>query len=230
MTRLQEGRSLWHTLGHFTHETESPWPLHFKRSHWWQKAEPVQVHFTLRLRDQQSKWMRDGCIVYMDSHVASYGSCFMVTWIVLENHLLDIDRTQNRETMTLRTLTIIDLFYLIISEDPHEYKFTELAFGWGSVTTLHDFGGVLGRPLHTFSWALTISWSRLLARGWSGPLFPVRIRLWIHILICADAHRPLLSTSSNWHTQTWKMRCPCFYHCFWNSTVLCYPFWLLTKK
>ena len=32
-----------------------------------------------------------------------------------------------------------------------------------SVTTLPDFGGVLGRPLDTFFWALTISWSWLLA-------------------------------------------------------------------
>jgi hypothetical protein len=42
-------------------------------------------------------------------------------------------------------------------------------YTWGSVTTLHDFGGVLGRPLDTFFWALTISWSRLLARVWWGP-------------------------------------------------------------
>ena len=35
--------------------------------------------------------------------------------------------------------------------------------------TLHDFGGDLGRPLDTFNWALTISWSRLLARVWGGP-------------------------------------------------------------
>ena len=34
----------------------------------------------------------------------------------------------------------------------------------GSVTTVHDFGGGLGRPLDTFIWALTISWSQLLAR------------------------------------------------------------------
>ena len=40
---------------------------------------------------------------------------------------------------------------------------------WGSVTTLHDIGGALGRPLDTFFWALTISWSRLLACVWSGP-------------------------------------------------------------
>ena len=41
-------------------------------------------------------------------------------------------------------------------------------YTWGSVTTLHDFGGVLGRPLDTFFWALTISWSRLLAHVWIG--------------------------------------------------------------
>ena len=40
----------------------------------------------------------------------------------------------------------------------------------GSVTTLHGFGGVLRRPWDTFFWALTISWSRQLARVWSGPL------------------------------------------------------------
>ena len=37
------------------------------------------------------------------------------------------------------------------------------------MTTLHDFGGVLGRPLDTFFCTSTISWSRLLARGQSGP-------------------------------------------------------------
>ena len=40
-------------------------------------------------------------------------------------------------------------------------------YTWGSVTTLHDFGGVLGRLWDTFFWVLTISWSRLLARVWS---------------------------------------------------------------
>ena len=28
--------------------------------------------------------------------------------------------TQNRETMALRTLTTIDIFYIIMWEDPHE--------------------------------------------------------------------------------------------------------------
>ena len=42
-------------------------------------------------------------------------------------------------------------------------------YTWRSVTTLHDFGGILGWPLDNFFWALTISWSRLLALMWSGP-------------------------------------------------------------
>ena len=33
-------------------------------------------------------------------------------------------------------------------------------YTWRSVTTRHDVGGVLGWPLDTFFWALTISWSR----------------------------------------------------------------------
>ena len=44
-------------------------------------------------------------------------------------------------------------------------------YTWGSVTTRHEFGGVLGQwPFDTFFWVLTISWSQLLAHVWSGPL------------------------------------------------------------
>ena len=31
------GRANKPNKSHFTHETESPWPLHFKRSHWWKR-------------------------------------------------------------------------------------------------------------------------------------------------------------------------------------------------
>ena len=40
-----------------------------------------------------------------------HGSCFMVTWIIFKNHLLEVGLTQNRETITLQTLTTIGLFY-----------------------------------------------------------------------------------------------------------------------
>jgi hypothetical protein len=56
----------------------------------------------------------------MDSYVASNGSCFMVTWTILKNHLLEVGLTQKWEIMALRTLTTIDLFYFIMCEDPHE--------------------------------------------------------------------------------------------------------------
>ena len=85
-----------------------------------EKVEPVQVRFTLRLRDQWSMWTQDGCKVYMDSYMASNGSCFMVTWTIFKNYLLEVGLTQNRETMDLQTLTTVDLIYFIMCEDPHE--------------------------------------------------------------------------------------------------------------
>ena len=44
-----------------------------------EKAELVQVHFTLRLRDQRSMCMQDECKVYADFYKTSNGSCSMVT-------------------------------------------------------------------------------------------------------------------------------------------------------
>ena len=64
--------------------------------------------------------MQDGCKDYMDSYVASYGLCFMVTWTILKNHLLEVGLTQNWDTMALRMLTTVGLFYVIMCENPHE--------------------------------------------------------------------------------------------------------------
>ena len=85
-----------------------------------EKAEPVQVCFTLCLRDQHSMWMQDKFKVYMDSYMTLNGSCFMVTWIIFKNHLLEVGLTQNQETMALWMLTTVDLFYFIMCEGPHE--------------------------------------------------------------------------------------------------------------
>ena len=141
------------------------------------KAEPIQVRFTLHSRDQRSMWMQDGCKVYMDSYMASNGSCFMVTWTIFNNHLLKVGLTQNQETHAHNRWFI--LFYHVWGPVWIEIHWNGIwlrawshmasHYTWGSVTTLHDFGGVLGRPLNTFLWALTMSWSRLLARVWSGP-------------------------------------------------------------
>ena len=45
---------------------------------------------------------QDGCKACMDSsYMTLNGLCFMVTWIIFENRLLEIGLTQNRETVTL---------------------------------------------------------------------------------------------------------------------------------
>ena len=87
--------------------------------------------------------------------------------------------TQNRKTIALRMLTTmlvyhvwgpswIEIYWNGIWLRPQSHVTSHCT--WGPVTTLlHDCGGVLGRPLDTFFWALTISWSRLLARVWSDP-------------------------------------------------------------
>jgi hypothetical protein len=73
--------------------------------------------------------MRDGCKVYMNSYTESNGSCFMVTWTIFNNHLLEVGLTQHHETMTLRMFTTVELFYFIMFVDMHEYFIIEIAFG-----------------------------------------------------------------------------------------------------
>ena len=162
--------------GHFTHETASPWPLHFKHSHWCKRRSRSEFasHYA---------WRTDGvCECKMDVKVTwhpmddaswSLGLCLKTTsWG---------RPTQNRETIALHMLTTVDLSYFIICENPtqtqiHWHSIWLRArshmtshYPWGSVTTLHEFGGVLRRLLNSFCWSLTTSRSRLLARVWSGP-------------------------------------------------------------
>ena len=44
----------------------------------------------------------------------------MVIWTIFKNHLLEVGLIQNQETMALRTLTTVDLFYFIMVEGPYE--------------------------------------------------------------------------------------------------------------
>jgi hypothetical protein len=43
--------------------------------------------------------------------MASNGSCFIVIWTIFKNHLVEVGRTQIWDTMALRTLTTVGLFY-----------------------------------------------------------------------------------------------------------------------
>ena len=140
-------------------------------------AEPVQVRFTLRLRDQWSMWMQDGCQVYMDSNTASNGSCLMVTWAIFKNHLLEVGL--NHDTPNAHDCWFL-LFYHVwgpVSIDMHWNSIrlrvrSHMISHYNRGSVLHDdLGGVLGWPWDAYFWALTISQSRLLARVRSGPQF-----------------------------------------------------------
>ena len=146
---------------------------------------PSSLLHTIGLRDQRSMWMQDdGCNVYVGSYMALNGPCFIATWTIFKNHLLELGLTQNREIIALRLFTIVDILCFIMVEDPHDYKYLEIVFGWGPShvwfqTTLEDLWPhymilemTSDKPLDTLFWALTISWSRLLDCVWSGTKGP----------------------------------------------------------
>ena len=153
-----------------TWETESPWPVHFKHSHWWKRRSRSNLasHYawgTNGVReckmDVKSTWIPTW-------HRMDHVSCFMVKWTIFKNHILEVGLTQNHDTMTLWNLTIVKLSHFIMCEDPtwikthwnsvwlRDRSHVTSHYTWGFVTTLHDFGGVLGQPLDTFFWALMV--------------------------------------------------------------------------
>ena len=52
------------------------------------RAGPSSLH--TMLEGPQEYVNASGCKVYIDSYMASTGSCFMVTWIISKNHLLKV--------------------------------------------------------------------------------------------------------------------------------------------
>ena len=92
----------------------------------------------------------------------------------------ELGLSQNRVTMALRNLTTIDSLRFIMCEDPmNRTRWNSISLRAQSYMTSHYtlgpwphcmlLGCVSGQPLDTFFWALTNSWSQLLARVWSGP-------------------------------------------------------------
>ena len=133
-----------------------------------EKAEPVQVRFTLRWRDQRSTWMQNGCKVYMDSYMTSNGSCFMVTWTITwklphggRPHTTPGEpRSPNAHKCWLIILIYhvwgpawIEIHGNIIRLRARSHMTSHCA--WGSLTRLHDFGGELGRPLDSHNFMVT---------------------------------------------------------------------------
>jgi hypothetical protein len=73
------------TKGHFPHKTKSPWPLHFKHSHWWKRRNwsNVTSHYTWGTngvceckRDVKSTWIS---IRYQMDHTSSSLGLFSKT-------------------------------------------------------------------------------------------------------------------------------------------------------
>jgi hypothetical protein len=89
-------------------------------------------------RDQPSTWMQDGCKVYMDSYMASNGSCFMVTWIIFKQPpLRGKPNTKPEDHGTLNAHNHwSSLFYHVCG--PTWINIHWKAFGWGpGHTRLH---------------------------------------------------------------------------------------------
>ena len=171
------------TEGHFTHKTESPWPVHFKHSHRWKKAKPVQVPLTIRLRDQWSMWMQRWML-------SLHGILHGIQWIMSHGH----SNYFQKPPLGGRPNTKLDdhgtpnthnhwsiLFHHAWGSAWREIHWNGIwlrarshmtsHYTRGSVTTQHDLGGVLGGqpPLDTFLLGSHNSRSRLLARVWSSP-------------------------------------------------------------
>ena len=137
-----------------------------------EKTEPVQVRFTLHWRDRHSKYAWIPAWHQMDHVSWSLGlSSKTTSW----NTKAGDHGTPNTHN---RWFTLchhqeggpkwIKMYWNSIWLRTRSHMTSH--YTWGSATTPRDFGGELGRwPLDTLCWALTISWSRLLAHVWSGP-------------------------------------------------------------
>ena len=91
----------------------------------------------------------------MDPYMASKGSCFLVTWVIFKNHLLEAGLIQNWETMAFpKSHNRIHWISIIMKARSHMTS----CYAWEAVTTLHDFESVLGRGLWTLSFGLLQSY------------------------------------------------------------------------
>ena len=169
-----------------------------------------------------SMWMQDGCKVYMDSYVASNGSCFMVTWTFSKMHLSEVGLIQYRETTALQMLTTVDLFCFIMWGPARIFYFKKIAFGWGLGpillhTTLEDPWAhyMILEVSWEGIWALSFGFSQFHGHG-SWLLCEVALRVTSHTRWRACDHCVLQSLSgrigrdcpSSLHTRRWRPKGP----------------------
>ena len=151
-------------------------------SYWWKRRSPSKFasHYTWGTNGV-CMWMQDGC-------KRLHGFLLDIEWTMFHGHLDNSWKsplggkfnTQSGDHGTPNAHN----YWFILFHHVWGYAWIEIHgniiwlrarshmtshYSWGSVTTLHGFGGVLEQPLDTSFWALTISWSWLLVGVWSGP-------------------------------------------------------------
>ena len=174
--------SVVHSIGdsqsHFTHKTESPWPFHFGHSHWWKRRSRSKFasHYAWGTNGV-CEYKMDVKSTWIPSYVASNGLCFHGHLDYFQKPPLggkpntkpgDHDTPQTHNHCFILFYHVWGLAWIEIHWNSIWLRVrSHMAahYTWGSVTTLHDFGGVLGWLVEAFFWALTISWLRLLARS-----------------------------------------------------------------
>ena len=149
--------------GHFTHETEGPWPLHFKHSHWWKRRSRSKFapHYA---------WRTNGiCECKMNvksTWIPTWHKMDHVTWslgLLPKPFFGGRPNAKSGDHGTLNDCSRwIILFQHVWGPARIEIHWNNIwlriqshvtsHYTWGSVTT---FGGALGRPLDTRVWALS---------------------------------------------------------------------------
>jgi len=126
-------------------------------------ASPSSLHTTL---EGPPEWVQDGCKVDMDSYMTSKGSCIMVTWIIFlkKTPLGGRPHTNlgDHGTPNAHNRRFILVYHPWGSTWIKKNHWNSIwlkarwhmtsHYTWKSMTTLHDYGGVLGWPLDTFFW------------------------------------------------------------------------------
>jgi hypothetical protein len=141
-----------HTKGHFTHETESPWPLLFKHSHRWKRYSRSKFasHYTWGTNgvseckmDVKSTWH------WMD-HVSWLLELFSkaTPWRLAHTKPGDHDTPNTHNNWFNLLYHVWGHVWIEIQRNSiwlRARSHMTSHYIWGSVTTLlHEFGGVLG--------------------------------------------------------------------------------------
>ena len=147
----------------------APWPLHFKHSHGWKKAKPIQVHEEFASHYAWGTNRVSECKVVVKSTWFPHG----IKWITYHCHLdcsqkppLGGRLNTNQGTMALINLItqLNTIFYHVWEPRMNRNSLNSIWLKAQSYITSHY---MISEVLHLkhFFWALTISWSCVCESG-----------------------------------------------------------------